>query len=211
MNAPKPTVPAMTDIFAAVESGAIEEIGHLLDTDAQQANARREADLLTPLHLCCDHPKIAATLLEHGAEANAIDSDERQVMPLHQAAAMGNIETTRLLLKHGADVNYHSFAGPPLHCVFGSLLEHLPEAWTDVAELLLAHGAEINATINPDSDCWTALHQACNEGYADAVDFLLAHGANPLLSKDGITPLFIATGNDFEDIVQLFQARGIRS
>ena len=61
----------------------------------------------------------------------------------------------------------------------------------DVVELLLAHGAEINAANNKYGA--TPLHLAAQEGYKGVAELLLARGAEVnAKDKDGETPLYIA-------------------
>jgi ankyrin repeat protein len=47
--------------------------------------------------------EIVNMLLEHGANPNA--TQERGFVPLHDAAANGNLALVQLLVKHGAQVN----------------------------------------------------------------------------------------------------------
>jgi ankyrin repeat protein len=65
----------------------------------------------TPLQRIIQHPyesegkkvMIAAALVDHGAEVNAVNR-RSQVSPLHYAAGLGMLEMVRLLLNKGADV-----------------------------------------------------------------------------------------------------------
>ena len=101
-------------------------------------NAQRQ-DLQTPLHLAshCGRPEVAHLLLDHGANANAVDSLLKT--PLHRVAAgfyqsqEGGVRVARLLLEHGADINAHDINHEtPLHSA--SILGRL-----GIARMLLEH------------------------------------------------------------------------
>ena len=49
------------------------------------------------------HPSMPRSLIAAGADVNAVQQDG--VTPLHETAATGQLELTRLLLEHGADRN----------------------------------------------------------------------------------------------------------
>ena len=75
---------------------------------------------------------------------------------LLEAARDGNIEAVRQHLAAGADVNAKNQNGStPLH----------EAATKDVAELLIAEGADVNAK----DDGWTPLHSAAWEGHKEVV------------------------------------------
>jgi uncharacterized protein len=111
--------------------------------------------------------------------------------PLMFAARVGDIESARILLAHGADVNYAS----PEHG--SALVMATASGQVAVAEILLQAGANPNLS---DDYGLTALHYALREGltvlgmsrppaptdtlwirhnFPDLVLQLLAHGANP--------------------------------
>ena len=89
--------------------------------------------------------------------------------PLHTAAAFGSLETIRVLLEYGADVN---FATP-----FGSrtpLMAACIHRNYRVAQLLIEAGAEVNAL---DSQGESPLDLARDSGDAKLVQLLINHGA----------------------------------
>ena len=80
----------------------------------------------------------------------------------------------------------------------------------DVAESLLAHGADLNAR---DKDNETPLHTAVRAdhkvGHAAIVRLLLAHGADVnARDNDGWTPLHFAADNGDDTVVDLLLAYG---
>ena len=195
-------------IFTAVERGDPAAVRRALKAEPELAKAWRLHPVATPLHGCLHKPEIARLLLKHGAEVNAIDSDERRLTALHICAEYGDVEMVKLLLEYHADVNVSSHGGTPLHRAVTGIRGKLPEHFAEVAALLLDAGANINACIDPDTDVWTPLHQACNEGHLAAARLLLERGAQATLQKDGLSPLLIAEGNTFDDIAALLREHG---
>ena len=197
-------------IFAAVEDGDPAAARRLLNAAPELAKAWRLHPVATPLHGCLRKPEIARLLLEHGADVNAIDSDERRVTPLHICAQYGDVEMVKLLLEYHADVTASSHGGTSLHRAVTGVRGKLPKDFAEVVALLLDAEANINACVDPDTDVWTPLHQACNEGHLGAVRLLLERGAQVSLHKDGLTPLLVAEGNGFDDIAALLRELGAR-
>jgi ankyrin repeat protein len=80
------------------------------------------------------------------------------------------------------------------------------EGHNDLVELLLAHGADVNAK---DNGNYTALHEAALAGHNDLVELLLAHGADVnTKDKDGFTALHDAAWHGYKDVVELLLAHG---
>ena len=129
------------DIFEAAATGDVRRLRKLLEREPDLAHAWTQ-DGFTGLHYAAffDGPAAAKVLLEAGAEPNALARHSQlKVMPIHSAAASQQVETTRLLLEHGADVNARQEGGgTPLH----SAAFHGDRA---LADLLLEHGADPDA------------------------------------------------------------------
>jgi ankyrin repeat protein len=154
---------------------------------------------------------------------------------LHTAAAKGMVELVRLLLEAGADPNARTESvliqkattddsrcryAPrrpgltPLHLAVDSTYLPFTERHVEVAELLLDHGAKIDADGEAGNiGVCTPLHLACFHGAlrAPAVRLLLDHGANPnVTGSKQTTPLFDAARHGAIEICEALLAAGAR-
>lgn len=176
----------------------------------------------------CGHRELAALLLESGApvdlhEAAAIGETRRVAAILDAnpgsldafsdhgftaiglAAHFGRIETLRLLLDRGAEVNVvskHPIGATPL---IGALFGRQAEA----AMLLIDRGADATARRGgkgwPRAG-WTPLHYASAYGFRDVIIKLLERGADPAAKDDaGTTPLDAARDAGHEEAVRLLR------
>jgi cytohesin len=149
---------------------------------------------------------IARLLASNGANVNMKPGSGDT--PLHSAALYAPEEIVGLFLDNGADVNVKlassgwprkSNSGPtPLHnaCMRA-------DKNTEILELLIAGGAELNAKCYSDkADGWTPLYFACLHENTKAVELLLAKGAkiNPL-SDLANTPIHYATNVEIAEVL----------
>ena len=134
-------------------------------------------------------------LLDSGAEVNT--TNVFGASALMAAAAADDLESVRLLVKRGADVNAHSRGSKPVVIWGGG---RSPLAWAafrgniDMAAFLLRSGAEINSAEGFGS----ALTQAVWGGREEMAEFLLKNGADAQ-QKDfmtGFTPLHWAAASE---------------
>lgn len=185
------------------------------------------------------HADVVAALLDYGGEVDArtlvrsqfVKSEKEQDShPLNKvwveqggntalifATRAGSLESARLLVAAGSDVNGLSAFGtsPAIMAVHGGNIELL--------EFLLENGADIESSASGH----TALHAAILRGSLEAVELLLDHGANieALLQKPtparrqstdysfhdsliGATPLWLAARFTEPKIMTLLLERG---
>jgi ankyrin repeat protein len=208
-----------TPLHAAAEKSEPDRIEALLlrgaDINARAANGQ------TPLHVAADNGNYGAIdmLLKRKADPNLKDNQGRTPVQL----AIGSDDVVEMLLAGGAeptDILVASVAGradlvggflaknkdlvraktasgeTPLH--MAARLGHVK-----VVELLLAHGAEVNAR---DSSKLTPLHWAAGYARSDVVKLLLAHKADRNAKAwDGRTPLGFARENGDEKTIRLLE------
>ena len=161
-----------------------------------------EPDEVTPLSFValCGFSGLARHLIMmHGPDVNAKHA-HGGLSPLHGASIYGHVDSSRILLDHGANVNAQDDEGfAPLH--YASLWGHLR-----VAQLLLEHKAISNARTEDNS---TPLRFASEEGHLEIVRLLLDHGADVATrGRKDLTPYQIATQEQHDDIARLLLEHG---
>ena len=213
-----------TELFDAAKAGDAVQVALLLKAGADP-NARSPYD--APLHVAArfGRVKLVNALIEAGADIEL--AGYGGVRPLHAAALAGQDRIVSLLIALGAKVDATDNLGrtPLLSLVSGAVestaaLKILLEAGADpnlldgpvrshaldyaarqgradVSEILLSHGAKVNASDNQHGK--TPLHYAITlclraaGGHLEVVEVLIAHGAD-VNAKDaeGLTPLQLA-------------------
>jgi ankyrin repeat protein len=128
------------DISEAAAVGDELRLKVLLEAEPALAESF-SGDGWTPLHLAAAFgtPATVSALLAAGARVDAISRNPQQNQPLHAALALGrNAETVRLLLANGAPANAAQAGG------FTPIFSAAAANRRDLAELLLAHGADFH-------------------------------------------------------------------
>jgi len=122
--------------------------------------------------------------------------------PIHDAARAGDVKKVELLLKQQPSLvssKDEAYGQTPLHVA--ALNDRL-----DVAKLLLANKADVNAKSNNGS---TPLHLAAGKGNQDIVELLLAAKADVnAVDNEGWSPMHSAVTYGHKDIEELLSKNG---
>lgn len=203
-----------TPLMAAIDNGHAETaallLAHGADVNAKESKGGQTALMWAVADRA---PALVKLLLGHGADPRA--RSRRGFTPLLFAAQQGDVESGRLLLGAGADVNDRSAGDRKTALIVAAASGH-----TAFTALLLDSRAEPDAT---DEAGFTAMHYAALDPRgADIVRTLLAHHANPnpRTTKDsreyvyagvnlaGATPLFFAASRGNVETVRTLLAAG---
>jgi ankyrin repeat protein len=142
--------------------------------------------------------QVFDALLRHpgtNVDAAALNGNTALMM----AAYKHNRPAAEALIAKGAAVNRPGWT--PLHYAAAS-------GDDDIARLLLAHGARIDAQSPPASGKFTPLMMAAREGHEDTAVLLLGQGADPRLKNgEGLTAAEIARRADHDTIAAAIDKR----
>lgn len=166
----------MSALCWASSAGNVDSARLLLEhgADANHRNRRKE----TPAHWAYSLAMLNL-LVQYGVKLDVVDA--QKVTVLHTMAKDGSAEGVAFLLAQGLPVNARSARGrTPL----------MQARHSETIELLLQHGADINAQ---DHDGYTALHFAVADINMDTLTCLLRHHPNVnLKDRHGRTALYYA-------------------
>lgn len=157
----------------------------------------------TALHLAAWAGNVEALsiLLAHGADVDWL-SGRDTYSPLWCAISAHQIDTARLLLKHGARVNLRAASGgslTPLH-------QAASTCQTAMCELLLDRGAQVDSL---DDDENTPLHYAAASGSAGSVAALLRSGADiEARQTHGLTAIHWAAHKGHIEVLSILLSYG---
>ncbi|KAL2081682.1 hypothetical protein ACEWY4_023535 [Coilia grayii] len=155
-------------------------------------------DQVSPLLVAClqGHTACAKTLLEHGANVNIPSVNGNT--PLSEACTNGNIDCVRLLLQHGASPQGSSTSASPIH-------QAATKGHTECIVGLLQHGVDIDQSTDHSG---SPLYTACVNQHLGTVRRLLQLGASVNCSKDGDSPLHIASQLSNPELVKTLLDHG---
>ena len=195
-----------TPLYYAALCGFQDLVEHLTVNNPEQVNATG-GYFVIPLvaALAAGHFQTAKFLHDNGAHPNI--RGKAGTTPLLTAAYNGDFEMVRVLLEYKADVNArHTRGWTSLHLASHgnpSLGPNITPSFSNVAQLLLEHGADINAKATSHSAS-TPLHIAAQQGRVEVVYVLLQNGANVSMKDDrGRTALQMASDRGHVDVMKL--------
>jgi ankyrin repeat protein len=186
------------DVFTATGFGDLDELQRLVAADPELVRAR-DRDSQTPLHWAArlGRTEIAQTLMNHGADIDAVDKCNRT--PLYVSVAWASERTAQVLLDAGAAVDVaavYDFTDAALSVELLEMAAKLGSA--ELVRRLLGAGARPG----------NALTAAVGRGDLAVVQELLAKGAG-VPDGRGTWALVVAVIGGRSDIVQALLAAGV--
>ena len=175
------------NIHLAIKNGDIDAVRRILKEDPSAISDRHfilgtaedygDEEVIHPtvLHAAvwAKHANIVELLLVSGSDIEALDA--QQQTPLHYAVQGTSPEIVTLLLDHGANVEARDcYGSTPLIVLARNRINESP---IEIADILIAHGADIRATTDSGTSAFGAT-QGDNPGFAQ---HLVQHGLEPSL------------------------------
>jgi ankyrin repeat protein len=154
-----------------------------------------------PLHTAIikKHLTIAETLLKYGSQHDKAMSSEN-LMPLHAAAFVGDVNAISLLIENGADINAPRRDGAT------ALYMAACEGHLNAVRLLISKGASVNQIEKCGA---TPLHCAAYTGKLEvALELIKANADVNQKTKDDATPLYFAVQEGKLDVLLMLSANG---
>ena len=209
-----PLLSGETPLMTAIDSGNRDAASLLLEHGAD-VNARERKGGQTALMWAAANrsAELVRLLVDHRADPRAHST--RGFTPLLFAAQQGDVESGRLLLQAGAEVNDHRSNDRKTALIIAAASGN-----RDFSVLLLEKGADPDLS---DDGGFTALHYAAlDSNGADMVRALLTHDAHPNarttrdareyvyagVNLTGATPLFLAASRGNVETVRALVADG---
>ena len=151
-----------------------------------------------------DVKRVAAEIQRDPGFVRALHAPPIAWTALQFAAFGGQLETAKLLLERGADVQaiaQTKFRNTPLQIA-------LLTGQLEVARLLVAKGADVNAK---QAEGFTALHTAAELGSEPLIRLLVDAGADVnAKAEDGRRPLDVALRDNRSEAAELLRQRGAK-
>ena len=169
---------------------------------------------LIKLVLKNDYKKLEEVLSKYSLEQINEPEKGMKFTPIFFSVLDGVVESAKLLIKYGANVNALDVYGrPPLYYIGdpGIVPSATAENRLQVAKLLLDNGADVNITdVDGAQPLWRIVYNALGKGKEDElpiVKLLLEYGADPdFKTKPGGSPLDFAKKVGYQPIIELLES-----
>ncbi|XP_057330299.1 ankyrin repeat domain-containing protein 17-like [Microplitis mediator] len=211
-----------TILYSAIVNNNIEIVKYLLEMDADvsltAAYTHHNYGGLTALDVAINMnlTDIIQLLLDHeSCDVNA--TAESGLTSLHIAASKNNSAIAKKLIEKGATIDvpsaYQSVCKSTTKSKIDTDVKHRNGVTalqvaakansSEIVQLLVDHGADVNAHCKDRGYGYTALHYAVMNNNSAMIEFLLSKGARvDVKSNDGKTILHFAIGTRNEDIIK---------
>ena len=197
---------AYTGLHAAAARGDAGEIKALAAKGAKAET--RDSYQRTPLHVAAygKHHEAMRALVAAGANPNALERDRYDVVTI--AAVANDVPTLKLALELGCSAKNVTSRYDGTALIAAAHLGH-----AEVVRTLIRAGAPIDHVNNLG---WTALIESIVLGdggprHTDTLRALVEAGANVNLpDRNKVTPLALARGRGYMEMVKVLQAAGAR-
>lgn len=196
-----------TALYTAALANRLEIVKFLLRHKADMERPDRAGEGGAALHIACNqgHIEVARALLVAGANPNApANRAGGSATPIFNVVRSGKLPLVKLLLEHGADVNFANANGvTPLEYATCNVTTDRKE----IIQNLLDHGADPRQM---GKYSFSALGCAAAAGNNELVRLLRHKGAEPnaRISDHSHTPLMLAVKNGRVSTVQLLLQHG---
>lgn len=160
----------LPDIHEAAAIGLTERLDRLLDEDKSLLDSF-SAEGFTALGLAAHfgHMETTQNLLDRGANPSIVSRHPLEVTPLHAALFGRQVDTARLLIERGADVNVRRGGNGWPRTGWTALHYAAGYGLVELVELLIARGGDVNAV---DDVGRTPLDVAIEEKQGEAAEVL---------------------------------------
>lgn len=199
-------IAAYRDLHAAAAKGDAADIERLIK--AGSAIEAVDDNRRTPLHVAVflHRADAARALLRHGADPNALDEQKYDIVTI--AAVADDVDMLRLSLDGGGKATNIT---SPYHGTALIAAAHLGH--DEIVRMLIAAKAPLDHVNNLG---WTALIESIVLGdggkrHVACLEALVKAGANVNLADGaGVTPLALARGRGYAEMVNILEAAGAR-